>query len=202
MKASDVIEKLQEFHNARDMKNVNQISNTQTVQFENQRTIEELINENVPQIMRLLMDNGINETIMDNYEMSIESYLDSEVYDNLPDDLYDYDYDYDDAIEEYISDLEKYLQSKDIITFDRDMFYDMIGDLSYLVYNFLLDRNNFNAGEYFDEQDIDIVGVINDLINDNNYRNQYEEVIHEVVSLVASDEIYFAANNFRDKFEK
>jgi hypothetical protein len=201
-KYNEIIEKLQEFHNARDMKNVNQISNTQTVQFENQRTIEELINENVPQIMRLLMDNGINETIMDNYEMSIESYLDSEVYDNLPDDLYDYDYDYDDAIEEYISDLEKYLQSKDIITFDRDMFYDMIGDLSYLVYNFLLDRNNFNAGEYFDEQDIDIVGVINDLINDNNYRNQYEEVIHEVVSLVASDEIYFAANNFRDKFEK
>ena len=201
-KYNEIIEKLQEFHNERDMKNVNQISNTQTVQFENQRTIEELINENVPQIMRLLMDNGINETIMDNYEMSIESYLDSEVYDNLPDDLYDYDYDYDDAIEEYISDLEKYLQSKDIITFDRDMFYDMIGDLSYLVYNFLLDRNNFNAGEYFDEQDIDIVGVINDLINDNNYRNQYEEVIHEVVSLVASDEIYFAANNFRDKFEK
>ena len=107
-----------------------------------------------------------------------------------------------DKILEIISDLEKYLQSKDIITFDRDMFYDMIGDLSYLVYNFLLDRNNFNAGEYFDEQDIDIVGVINDLINDNNYRNQYEEVIHEVVSLVASDEIYFAANNFRDKFEK
>jgi hypothetical protein len=199
-KYNEIIEKLQEFHNARDMKNVNQISNTQTVQFENQRIIEELITENAPQIMRLLMDNGISKTIMDNYEMAIESYLDTEVYDNLPDDLYDYDD--DDAIEEYISDLEKYLQSKDIITFDRDMFYDMIGDLSYLVYNFLLDRNNFNAGEYFDEQDIDIVGAINDLINDNNYRNQYEEVIHEVFSLVASDEIYFAANNFRDKFEK
>jgi hypothetical protein len=197
-KYNEIIEKLQEFHNARDMKNVNQISNTQTVQFENQRIIEGLITENAPQIMRLLMDNGINETIMNNYEMAIETYLDTEVYDNLPDDLYDDD----DAIEEYISDLEKYLQSKDMITFDRDMFYDMIGDLSYLVYNFLLDRNNLNAGEYFDEQDIDIVGVINDLINDNNYRNQYEEVIHEVVSLVASDEIYFAANNFRDKFEK
>jgi hypothetical protein len=199
-KYNEIIEKLQEFHNARDMKNVNQISNTQTVQFENQRIIEELITENAPQIMRLLMDNGISKTIMDNYEMAIESYLDTEVFDNLPDDLYDYDD--DDAIEEYISDLEKYLQSKDIITFDRDMFYDMIGDLSYLVYNFLLDRNNFNAGEYFDEQDIDIVGVINDLINDNNYRYQYEEVIHEVVSLAASDEIYFAANNFRDKYEK
>lgn len=199
-KYNEIIEKLQEFHNARDMKNVNQISNTQTVQFENQRTIEELINENAPQIMRLLMDNGINETIMDNYEMSIESYLDSEVYDNLPDDLYEYDD--DDAIEEYISDLEKYLQSKDIITFDRDMFYDMIGNLSYLVYNFLYERNNLNGGEYLDEQDIDIVGVINDLINDNNYRYQYEEVIHEVVSLAASDEIYFAANNFRDKYEK
>jgi len=199
-KYNEIIEKLQEFHNARDMKNVNQISNTQTVQFENQRIIQELITENAPQIMRLLMDNGISKTIMDNYEMAIESYLDTEVYDNLPDDLYDYDD--DDAIEEYISDLEKYLQSKDIITFDRDMFYDMIENLSYLVYNFLLDRNNFNAGEYFDEQDIDIVGVINDLINDNNYRNQYEEVIHEVVSLVASDEIYFAANNFRDKYEK
>jgi hypothetical protein len=199
-KYNEIIEKLQEFHNARDMKNVNQISNTQTVQFENQRIIEGLITENAPQIMRLLMDNGINETIMDNYEMSIESYLDSEVYDNLPDDLYEYDD--DDAIEEYISDLEKYLQSKDIITFDRDMFYDMIGNLSYLVYNFLYERNNLNGGEYLDEQDIDIVGVINDLINDNNYRYQYEEVIHEVVSLAASDEIYFAANNFRDKFEK
>ena len=199
-KYNEIIEKLQEFHNARDMKNVNQISNTQTVQFENQRTIEELINENAPQIMRLLMDNGINETIMDNYGMAIESYLDTEVYDNLPDDLYEYDD--DEAIEEYISDLEKHLLSKDMITFDRDMFYDMIGSLSYLVYNFLYERNNLNGGEYLDEQDIDIVGVINDLINDNNYRNQYEEVIHEVVSLVASDEIYFAANNFRDKFEK
>lgn len=199
-KYNEIIEKLQEFHNARDMKNVNQISNTQTVQFENQRTIEELINENAPQIMRLLMDNGINETIMDNYGIAIESYLDTEVYDNLPDDLYDYDD--DDAIEEYISDLEKHLQSEYMITFDRDMFYEMIGDLSYLVYNFLLERNNLNAGEYLDEQDIDIVGVINDLINDNNYRYQYEEVIHEVVSLAASDEIYFVANNFRDKYEK
>jgi len=199
-KYNEIIEKLQEFHNERDMKNVNQISNTQTVQFENQRIIEGLITENAPQIMRLLMDNGINETIMDNYGMAIESYLDTEVYDNLPDDLYDYDD--DDAIEEYISDLEKHLQSEYMITFDRDMFYEMIGDLSYLVYNFLLERNNLNAGEYLDEQDIDIVGVINDLINDNNYRYQYEEVIHEVVSLAASDEIYFVANNFRDKYEK
>jgi hypothetical protein len=199
-KYNEIIEKLQEFHNARDMKNVNQISNTQTVQFENQRIIEGLITENAPQIMRLLMDNGINETIMNNYEMAIETYLDTEVYDNLPDDLYDYDD--DDAIEEYISDLEKHLQSEYMITFDRDMFYDMIGDLSYLVYNFLLERNNLNAGEYLDEQDINIVGVINDLINDNNYRYQYEEVIHEVVSLVASDEIYFNANNFFDKYEK
>jgi hypothetical protein len=200
-KYNEIIEKLQEFHNARDMKNVNQISNTRTVQFENQRTIYELINENAPQIMRLLMDNGINETIMDNYEMSIETYLDSEVYDNLPDDLYEYDD--DDAIKEYISDLEKHLLSKDmIITFDRDMFYGMIRDLSYLVYNFLLDRNNLNAGEYLDEQDINIVGVINDLINDNNYRYQYEEVIYEFVSLEASYEIYFNANKFRDKYEK
>jgi hypothetical protein len=196
-KYNEIIEKLQEFHNARDMKNVNQISNTQTVQFENQRIIEGLITENAPQIMRLLMDNGINETIMNNYEMAIETYLDTEVYDNLPDDLYD-----DDAIEEYISDLEKHLQSEYMITFDRDMFYDMIGDLSYLVYNFLLERNNLNAGEYLDEQDINIVGVINDLINDNNYRYQYEEVIHEVSSMVASDEIYFNANNFFDKYEK
>jgi hypothetical protein len=150
--------------------------------------------------MRLLMDNGINETIMDNYGMAIESYLDTEVYDNLPDDLYEYDD--DEAIEEYISDLEKHLLSKDMITFDRDMFYDMIRDLSYLVYNFLHDRNNFNVEEYLDEQDIDIVGVINDLINDNNYRYQYEEVIHEVAGLVTSDEIYFAADNFRDKYEK
>jgi hypothetical protein len=144
-KYNEIIEKLQEFHNARDMKNIKQSDTTRTVQYENLRMIEELINENTPQIMRILMDNGNNETVMRNYEFAIDNYMEYEVFDNFPEYFKDLDEDEREQEEEdYMNDLEKHLQSKDIMTFDRDMFFEMIRDLTFLVYDFLLDRNILN----------------------------------------------------------
>lgn len=202
-KYNEIIKKLQEFHNARDMKNTKQSDSTQTVQYENQRMIQELISENAPQIMRILIDNGINETVMRIYEFAIENYMNGEVFDNFPEYFEDLDDDEREQEEEdYMNDLEKYLLSKDIMTFDRNMFFEMIQDLSFLVYDFLLDRNILNIGEYLDEQDIDVVGVINDLITDDNFNDQFDEVIYEVVSIFASDQIYYDAADFSEKYKK
>jgi hypothetical protein len=199
-KYNEIIQKLQEFHNDRDMKNIKQSDSTRTVQYENLRMIEELINENAPQIMRILMDNGINETVMRNYEFAIENYMDNEVFDNFPEYFEDLDDDEREQEEEdYMNDLEKHLQSNDIMTFDRDMFFEMIRDLSFLVYDFLLDRNR---EEYLDEQDIDVVGVMNDLITDDNFKDRFEEVMYEVITMAASDQIYYDAVNFSEKYKK
>ena len=200
-KYNEIIEKLQEFHNARDMKNIKQSDSTRTVQYENRLTINELISENAPQIMRILIDNGINKTVMRNYDFAIENYMDGEVFDNFPEYFEDLDDDEREQEEEdYMNDLEKHLQSKDIMTFDRNMFFEMIPDLSYLVYNFLLDRNILDGEEYLDEQGIDVVGVMNDLITDDNFKDQFDEVIYEVASMAASDQIYYDAVNFSKKY--
>jgi hypothetical protein len=165
--------------------------------------IEDLINVNAPQIMRILIDNGINETVMRNYEFAIENYMENEVFDNFPEYFEDLDDDEREQEEEdYMSDLEKHLQSKDSITFDRSMFFEMILDLSFLVYDYLLDRNILNREEYLDEQDIDVVGVINDLITDDNFKDQFDEVIYEVVSMFDSDQIYYDAVNFSENYKK
>ena len=200
-KYNEIIEKLQEFHNARDMKNIKKSDSTRTVQYENLRMIEELINVNAPQIIRILMDNGINETVMRNYEFGIENYMENEVFDNFPGYFEDLDDDEREQEEEdYMNDLEKHLQSNDIMTFDRDMFFEMSRDLSFLVYDFLLDRNILNREEYLDRQGIDVVGVMNDLITDDNFKDQFDEVISEVVSMFASDQIYYDALNFSTKY--
>lgn len=202
-KYNEIVEKLQEFHNARDMKNIKQSDSTRTARHENRRMIEDLINVNAPQIMSILIDNGINETVMRNYEFAIENYMENEVFDNFPEYFEDLDDDEREQEEEdYMNDLEKYLQSNDSMTLDRNMFFEMILDLSFLVYDYLLDRNILNREEYLDEQDIDVVGVMNDLITDDNFKDQFDEVIYEVVSMFASDQIYYDAVNFSEKYKK
>jgi len=43
---------------------------------------------------------------------------------------------------------------------------------------------------------------MNDLITDDNFKNQFEEVMYEVITMAASDQIYYDAVNFSEKYKK
>ena len=210
-KYDEIIEKLQTFHNIRkdvgDFQNTNQTSNTQTVQFENQQMLEELIYENRNDIGELISGYEIERVLSDISYDVIESYISGEAYDNLPDSISDdEDEDYDDNVNDYLDELQGYLERNVDTYFCIDMLNEISGDLVYLIEQFLVAEYNFNVNDYFDqqmeEQGLTIVDVMEKLLENRTYKDHFIEIIYEIIGVSMSDNIYYLAQDFNEKYKK
>lgn len=210
-KYNEIIEKLQAFHNIRkdvgDFQNTNQTSSTQTVRGENQRMIEDLIYENRNDIGELFLGYDMEKVLSSISYDTIESYIEGDAYDNLPDSISDYeDEDHDDDVSDYLDKLEEYLKRYADTSFDVEMLNEISGDLVYLIEQFLVEVYNFDINRYFDEQmeeqGLTIVGVMEKLLDDITYKHYFYEIIYEVIGVIMYDNVFYLAEDFKDKYKK
>lgn len=210
-KYNEIIEKLQAFHNIRkdvgDFQNTNQTSSTQTVRAENQRMIEDLIYENRNDIVSIISGYDIERVLSSISYGTIESYIGFDAYDNLPDSISDdEDEDYDDNVSDYLDGLEEYLKRNVDTYFDVEMLNEISGDLVYLIEQFLFEEYNFDINRYFDEQmeeqGLTIVGVIEKLLEDRTGKDHFIEILYEVVGVIMSDNVFYLAEDFKEKYKK
>lgn len=203
-KYDEIIEKLQEFHNERDIKNVKQSDYTRTLQDENNEIVENMIYENINEIKEVILRYGIEKTLMDISIDSIENYIEGDVYDNLPDSISDFDD--DDEINDYLSELEIFLQGNVETHFDENMLFEISSNLSYVITQFLVTQYNFNDNMYFDEQmqeqGLTIVDIMERLLENNRYKRHFDEILYEVIGVSMYDTIYDIASDFNERYEK
>jgi hypothetical protein len=115
-KYAEIIEKLQEFHDARELKDPKKLTDH----------IQDWFRENYDEIEPIILDN---DTINDIVNKCTSFFLDGDVYDYLP---FDIDLDDEDATEEFISNLEK--EIRDIFVPDIDgSSFSIIDGLSWLI---------------------------------------------------------------------
>lgn len=209
-KYSEIIEKLQAYHNIRkdvgDFQNTNQTSSTQTVRGENQRMIEDLIYENRNDIGELFLGYDMEKVLSSISYDTIESYIEGDAYDNLPDSISYDDEKYDDDVSDYLDKLEEYLKRYADTSFDVEMLNEISGDLVYLIEQFLVEVYNFDINRYFDEQmeeqGLTIVGVMEKLLDDITYKHYFYEIIYEVIGVIMYDNVFYLAEDFKDKYKK
>lgn len=210
-KYNEIIEKLKAFHDIRkdvgDFQKANQTNATQTVLAENQQMLEDLIYENRNDIGVLISDYDIERVLSDISYDAIESYIEGDVYDNLPDSISDdEDEDYDDNVSDYLDGLEEYLKRYLDSSFDVEMLNEISGDLVYLIEQFLVSEYNFDINSYFDEQmearGLTIVDVMEKLLDNITYKNHFIEIIYEVIGVSMYDKIFNMAWDFNEKYKK
>ena len=205
-KYNEIIQKLKSFHDARDMKMTNSRDEERSISLENRRLLEDMIYNNMNEIMEVILNHGVNEILDGVNDENISYFIDNDVYDYLPDSIhYSDEEDYEDKVSDYKDDLEEYLQKNSNVSFNANMFLEMLTHISYSIQTYLVETYDFSNDRYVDEQmeerGLTIVEVMEHLLYDFDYENQFNEIIYEAVALISSDMIRDLAEEFRDKYD-
>jgi hypothetical protein len=206
-KYNEIIEKLKAFHDARDITVTRDRDDERIIYQENQQMLEELIYENRNDIGELISGYEIERVLSDISDDAIESYISGDAYDNLPDSISDdEDEDYDDNVNDYLDELQGYLERNVDTYFGIDMLNEISGDLVYLIEQFLVSEYNFDINSYFDEQmeeqGLTIVDVMEKLLENRTGKDHFIEIIYEIIGVSMSDNIYYLAQDFNEKYKK
>lgn len=206
-KYDEIIEKLKTFHDARDMTVTRDRDDERVIHQENQQMLDEMIYENRNDIVSIISGFDIERVLSDISYDTIESYIEGDVYDNLPDSISDdEDEDYDDNVNDYLDELEEYLKRNVDTYFDVSALDEISGDLVYLIDQFLVSEYNFDINRYFDEQmeeqGLTIVGVIEKLLEDRTGKDHFIEILYEVLGVIMSDNVFYLAEDFKEKYKK
>lgn len=206
-KYNEIIEKLKAFHDSRDITVTRDRDDERIIYQENQQILGDMIYENRNDIISIISGYDIERVLSDISYDTIESYFEGDVYDNLPDSISDdEDEDYDDNVSDYLDELDEYLKRNVDIYFDVSTLDEISNDLVYLIEQFLVSEYNFDINRYFDEQmeeqGLTIVGVMEKLLENRTGKDHFIEILYEVVGVIMSDNVYYMAEDFREKYKK
>ena len=194
-KYNEIIQKLKSFHDSRDMEMTKSGDEGRTISLENRRILENIIYDNENNIMEILLNHGVDRIVEDNYSRNIEYYIDDEVNDYFPDFFNDFDgEEYEDMVSDYIDELEEYLEKNSDVSFDTEMFAEMLTDITDLTLTFLEEKYDFSGDRYVDEQmeerGLTIVEVMEKILDDFDYEDQFNEILYEVIGTNMSSKIF------------
>lgn len=206
-KYDEIIKKLKDFHNARDMTVTRDKTDELLVYQDNIQMLGDMIYENLNDVISIISGYDIERVLSDISYDAIENYIQGDVYDNLPDSISDdEDEDYNDNVSDYLDELEEYLQKYLDTSFDDGILDEISNDLVFLLQQFLVSEYNFDINMYFDEQmeeqGLTIVDVINKLLEDRTGKDHFIEILYEVVGVIAEDKVYYLAETFRENYKK
>ena len=180
-KYNEIINKLQEFHKSRDL------TEKFTIEQKNKKYISDLVVNDYDNIIyHLDLERIIKEDFDFAYYEYLDQFLYSEIEEMVPRSL---ELDDEEGISQFREDLEKYLSDKkpELPQINTNQFF--INDLSYVIYNTLINNFNINAGEPIQEQ-IEENGIYIEDILDKIENYELGEIISEFVSTEAYDLIH------------
>lgn len=191
-KYNEIINKLQEFHNSRDL------TERFTIEQKNKKYISDLVDDNYDNIIyELDLERIIIEKFNYEYEYFVDEFLETYGREMVPRSL---KLDDDEGLSQFSEDLEDYLlsQGPELTRIDYDQFKD---DLSYVIYNTLITKFNINTGEPIQEQIEDKNIEIKDVLDDI-YEPELDEIVYEFVTGQLNDMIYDMAARYAFDYEK
>ena len=179
-KYNEIISKLQEFHNSRDL------TVKETINQKNKTYISELVDENYDMILDYLhLEEDLKHHYQYDYDYYLDMYLEEDMRGNvIPRRL---DLDDEEGIAQFEDDLEEYLlkQKPKTPNFNMDEFKD---DISYIVYETLISKFDLNPNEPIKEQ-IEIKNITIQDIVEYIDEDEINEIISEITSTLVMDNI-------------
>jgi hypothetical protein len=174
-KYAEIIEKLQEIHDARELKDPKKLTDH----------IQDWFRENYDEIEPIIIDN---DTINDIVNKCTSFFLDGDVYDYLP---FDIDLDDEDATEEFISNLEKEIRDNFVPDVDGSIFEIIDG------FSWLINQNFEDPIDYLNTHTPE--EVINEL-GEMDPRG-LEELINEVLYGGITDQLVDFTMHYGDNYQ-
>jgi hypothetical protein len=178
-KYNEIIGKLEEFHNSRDL------TVKETINQKNKTYISELVDENYDMILDYLhLEEDLKHHYQYDYDYYLNDYLGDMRGNIVPRNL---DLDDEEVIAQFEYDLEEYLLKQEPKTpnFNMDEFK---GDISYIVYETLISKFDLNPHEPIKEQ-IEIKNITIQDIVEYIDENEINEIISEITRTLAMDDI-------------
>ena len=185
-KYDEIIQKLQEFHKSRDL------TEKFTIEQKNKKYISDLVANDYDNIINYLdLEKIIRYEFNYVYYEDLNQFLDYDIEEMVPRSL---ELDDEEGISQFREDLEKYLsdQKPELPQINFNYFFR---DLSYIIYDTLINNFNINAGEPIQEQieenDINFEVVL-DKIDDDELK--------EIISEFLSTEVYDLVSKMAAEF--
>ena len=190
-KYQEIIGKLEEFHNSRDL------TVKETINQKNKRFISELVDENYDMILDYLnLEEDLKHHYQYDYDYYLTTYLEDMRGSIVPRNL---DLDDEEGIAQFEYDLEEHLLKQEPKTpnFNMDEFKR---DISYIVYETLISEFDLNPHELIKEQ-IEIKNITIQDIVEYIDENEINEIISEITGTLVMDNIGDMASKYAFYYE-